>query len=150
MTNNVEDEISKNYKPLIPIPEHILTESSIVELPKPFEALFTKEHSLKYALMESLSTLSPIGEYIIPTQGGQKRYIDIYCSAGKNRYGIEVKISVGEMSKEQMDNYFGSLELDFIYKGKILDIIDRGKIISLKESGKNLEDYFFEVTGVTG
>lgn len=37
-----------------------------------------------------------------------------------------------------------------IDKGKILDIIDRGKIISLKESGKNLEDYFFEVTGVTG
>lgn len=113
MTNNVVDEINANYKPLIP--ERILKESSLVKLPKPFEALFTKEHSLKYALMESLSALSPMAEYLFPTQDGQKRYIDIYCSDGKNRYGIEVKISVGEISKEQMDNYFGSMELDFIY-----------------------------------
>jgi hypothetical protein len=47
-------------------------------------------------------------------------------------------------------NNFHLFNVKLIYKGKIFDIIDRGKIISLKESGKNLEDYFFEVTGVTG
>lgn len=113
MINSVAEVIKTNYEPLIP--EHMLNGLSQIKLPKPFEALFTKEHSLKYAVMESLFDLSPMGEYLIPTENGQRRYIDIYCSDGKNKHGFEVKVSPGELSNGQMSNYLRSMDLDFIY-----------------------------------
>lgn len=113
MKDEIQKLIQENYKPLIP--EELSKNSLQLKLPTPFKALFTKEHSLKYAIMEALLALSPMGEYLIPTANEQTRYIDIYCNHNKNRFGIEVKKSLDKFNKEQMKNYFYSKALDFIY-----------------------------------
>lgn len=70
-------------------------------MPEVFESIFTKEASLKYAIMESINSLNPIGELNI-----NNRYIDIYI---EKLNGIETKTSASKYDENQMGNYLSYL-----------------------------------------